>query len=118
MVEIDYNPERPPDVFFDTNVLLGLGVSGINSLQHLQSKRGFRFRYSMVNFVELVSHLDDIPSEKIQNPFKRYQAPFKKMARLFELSVLPSAEMRNGSGWLDSFVHFLSGASRVLPMRR
>lgn len=93
VVEIDYNPERPPDVFFDTNVLLGLGASGINSLQHLQSKRGFRFRYSMVNFVELVSHLDDIPSEKIPNPFKRYQAPFKKMTRLFELSVLPSAEM-------------------------
>ena len=44
VVEIDYNPERPPDVFFDTNVLLGFGVSGINSLQHLQSKRGFRFR--------------------------------------------------------------------------
>ena len=27
-------------------------------------------------------------------------------------------DLRNGSGWLDSFVHFLSGASRVLPMRR
>ena len=92
-VEIDYNPERPPDVFFDTNVLLGLGIKGIDSLHRLQSKRGFRFRYSMVNFIELVSHLNDVPSEEVPNPFKRYQAPFKKIARFFELSVLPSSEM-------------------------
>ena len=32
--------------------------------------------------------------------------------------IRPGDEVRNGSGWLDSFVHFLSGASRVLPMRR
>lgn len=92
-VEIDYSPAHPPDVFFDTNVLLGLGERGIESLRQLQAKRGFRFRYSMANFIELVSHLDDGDSAKVRNPFRRYQAPFKKVARLFDLEVLPSAEM-------------------------
>lgn len=92
-VEIDYNPDRPPDVFFDTNVIIGLGERGIESLRKLQAERRFRFRYSMVNFVELASHLGDDASPRMRDPFKRYRAAFRKIASLFELEVLPSAEM-------------------------
>ena len=90
-VEISYNPSKPPHVFFDTNVLLGLSKAGLESLQLLQANRGFRYRYSMLNYTELLSHLGDEPSTKYPNPFRRYQAAFQKLAQLFD-GVLPSAE--------------------------
>ena len=43
--------------------------------------------------------------------------PLKLKRDLRAVRIVKEAD-RNGSGWLDSFVHFLSGASRVLPMRR
>ena len=90
-VEIAYNPSKPPHVFFDTNVLLGLSKAGLESLQRLQANRGFRYRYSMLNYTELLSHLGDEPSTKYPNPFRRYQVTFQKLTQLFD-SVLPSAE--------------------------
>lgn len=92
-VEIDYEPANPPHVFFDTNVLRGLGKKGMEALRILQAERGFRFRYSMLNFVELVAHLADPPSERYPDPFRRFQATFKKIVELFDLEVLPSTEM-------------------------
>jgi hypothetical protein len=92
-VEIDYDPANPPHVLFDTNVLRGLGRKAIDALHVLQSSRGFQFRYSMLNFVELVAHLGDSPSVQSPNPFRKFQAPFRKILELFRLDVLPSAEM-------------------------
>ena len=92
-VEIDYNPSTPPHVFMDTNVLRGLGKKGIEALRLLQSGRGFQFRYSMLNFIELVAHLDDPPSAGSPDPFRKFQAPFKKIVELFCPDVLPSSEM-------------------------
>ncbi len=92
-VEIDYESTKPPDIFFDTNVLRGLGRKGMEALRALQAERGFQFRYSMLNFIELVAHLADPPSEESPDPFRKFQAPFKKMQELFSPEVLPSAEM-------------------------
>lgn len=92
-VEINYNPSIPPHVFIDTNVLRGLGKKGIEALRLLQSRHGFQFRYSILNFIELVAHLGDPPSAESPDPFGKFQAPFKKIFELFRLDVLPSAEM-------------------------
>jgi hypothetical protein len=89
---IGFNPSNPPEVIFDTNVLRDLNPSSVDSLRQLQAERGFRYRYSMLNFVELVSHLADPPTKDVGNPFAMFQCPFKRMKDLFDLNVLPSAE--------------------------
>lgn len=89
---IDFDPARPPDVFFDTNVFRDLNSTSMDALRQLQVERNFRYRYSMLNFVELVSHLSDAPSEDVSNPFAMFQGPFKRIIELFDLNVLPSAE--------------------------
>lgn len=91
--EIDYEPTKPPDVFFDTNVLRGLGRKGMDALRALRAERSFQYRYSMLNFIELVAHLADPPSDETPDPFRKFQAPFKKMLELFGPEVLSSAEM-------------------------
>ena len=60
-VRLSYDDARPPRVFFDTNVILGLGDAGEAELRRLKAECGFRFRFSMLNFVELLSHLGDAP---------------------------------------------------------
>ena len=89
---IDFDPAKPPDVFFDTNVFRDLNSTSMDALRQLQVERNFRYRYSMLNFVELVSHLGDAPSEDVSNPFAMFQKPFKRIIELFDLNVLPSAE--------------------------
>ncbi len=92
-VVIGWNPKNPPQVFFDTNVLLGLNPEGIAALKTLQKKREFIYRYSMLNFVELASHLGDEPSTRSRNPFRKYQAALFKIVANFDLKPLPSPEM-------------------------
>ncbi len=91
-VLIDYDPAHPIQVFFDTNVLLGLNPEGIQALKTLETKRGFTYRYSILNFVELGSHLGDHPSKTNKNPFRKYKVAFEKMASIFEPVPLPSPE--------------------------
>ena len=45
----------------------------------------------MLNFVELLSHLDDPPSKESPNPFQKYRAAFRRIYNIFD-GVLPSAE--------------------------
>lgn len=88
---IYFDPDRPPRVFFDTNVILGLGKHGKDALTRLRDAYGFRYRFSMQNFVELASHLADPQSAKVGDPFRKYQTAFRHIHQLFE-RVLPSAE--------------------------
>jgi hypothetical protein len=88
---VHYEPDRPPRVLLDTNVILGLGAAGEHDLRRLRAERRFKFRYSMTNFVELASHLADPPSEKTPDPFTRYRAAFRRLHTVFN-GVLPSAE--------------------------
>jgi hypothetical protein len=64
---------------------------GADALKRFWVEYGFKFRYSMFNFVELVSHLADSPSAKVRHPFKKYQTAFRRLHELFQ-GVLPSAE--------------------------
>ena len=89
---IDYNPQKPPQVFFDTHVLIGLNPRGIAALENLKNKKGFTYRYSMLNFLELASHLGDEPSANVLSPFTKFQMVFKKVTKLFHLNPLPSPE--------------------------
>ena len=90
-IHLRYDSERPPRVFFDTNVILGLGDAGATAIRRLIAERGFRFRFSMLNFVELLSHLGDSPSKKTPKPFDKYRAAFRRLYTIFD-GVLPSAE--------------------------
>lgn len=92
-ISIDYDPRFPPHVFFDTTVLIGLNAEAIDALNRLKIQQGFMYRYSMLNFVELASHMGDEPDSNTPNPFKKYQSAFKKIASLCDLRPLPSAEM-------------------------
>ena len=91
-INIDYDPRFPPHVFFDTNVVIGLNTEAIGALNRLKNLQGFIYRYSMLNFVELASHMGDEPDSNTQDPFKKYQSAFKKIVSLCDLRPLPSAE--------------------------
>jgi hypothetical protein len=90
---INFDPSHPPQVFFDTNVLRGLNDESKLALQRLQITRGFRYRYSMLNFTELASHLADPPSPDTRVPFRKFQASFRRLKLLFDFEPLPSPEM-------------------------
>ncbi len=92
-LEIKYQQDNPPVIFFDTNVWRSLNDTDISLLQHLQQKCGFRYRYSVTNFVELISHLEDQPSECSRNPFRMYRACFRRMGEICEREILPSPEV-------------------------
>jgi hypothetical protein len=68
-----------------------LGDSGAQSLGRLKVERGYRYRYSMTNFIELASHLADPPSEQTPNPFAKYRAAFRRLHTVFS-GPLPSPE--------------------------
>jgi hypothetical protein len=68
-----------------------LGDAGEAALRRLKAECGFRFRFSMLNFVELLSHLGDAPSKETANHFGKYRAAFRRVYSLFD-GVLPSAE--------------------------
>ena len=90
---VEYDINQPPDIFFDTNVWHGMNKDDKIFLDKLRQKRGFRYRYTVTNFVELVSHLADELSKKYSNPFNNFKACFRKIIGLCHAEVLPSPEM-------------------------
>jgi|CXWL01.1.fsa_nt_gi hypothetical protein len=90
---IGFPPERPPDVFFDTNVWVSMTWRDVEALEALRRERGFRYRYSVTNYVELLSRLGRGPSPGWANPFGIVRGAFRKIKHLCEPSVLPSPEM-------------------------
>ena len=86
-LEIKYNEDNPPIVFFDTNVWRSINDTDIAKLQCLQLKYGFRYRYSVTNFLELASHLED------EKPFQMFQSCFRRIHKLCDPDILPSPEM-------------------------
>ena len=50
-----YDPQNPPDTFFDTNVWISMNDKDIDTLELLKNQDGFRYRYSIINYVALVS---------------------------------------------------------------
>lgn len=88
-----YDETRPPDIFFDTNVWIGMSNSDSGALSSIQTKRGFGYRYSVTNYCELLSHLEDPPSESCGDPFIKYRQCFRKMIQICHHEVLPSPEM-------------------------
>ena len=92
-LEIKYNEDNPPIVFFDTNVWRSINDTDIAKLQCLQLKYGFRYRYSVTNFLELASHLEDQPSKSCEKPFQMFQSCFRRIHKLCDPDILPSPEM-------------------------
>ena len=90
---VDYDPQRPPDVFFDTNVWISMNQDDIRTLQRLKQNRGFCYRYSITNYVELVYHLEDLPSPCCASPFRKHQTCLKRLRQVCDPEVLPSPEM-------------------------
>jgi hypothetical protein len=90
---VEYDINQPPDVFFDTNVWIGMSKNDMAFLEDFQMSKSFRYRYTVTNFVELVSHLADEPSVKCPNPFDKFKACFRKIVRLCHAEILPSPEM-------------------------
>ena len=91
--QFEYDESNPPDIYFDTNVWIGMSSSDIDALVKLQSERGFRYRYSVTNYCELLSHLEDQPSKHCAEPFNKYRQCFRKIVQLCHAEVLPSPEM-------------------------
>lgn len=90
---VEHDPQSPPDIFFDTNVWIGMNKKDVDSLERLETQRGFRYRYSITNYCELLSHFEDPPSGSCQEPFIKYRQCFRKIRRLCHAEVLPSPEM-------------------------
>lgn len=90
---VKHDPQNPPDIVFDTNVWISLNQSDIESLKKLEFNHGFRYRYSVTNYCELLSHLEDEPSDSCSEPFIKYRQCFRKITELCHSDVLPSPEM-------------------------
>src|SRR6267143_1593304 len=58
---VTINFPDPPVVFFDTNVWRSMTESDVKCLEELRLKGGLRYAYSILNYVELMSHLDRAP---------------------------------------------------------
>lgn len=91
--DVKYDQNNPPVIFFDTNVWRSINDTDITALQHLQQKHGFLYRYSVTNFIELASHLEDPPSKSYREPFKMFRGCFLKIRTLCTPEILPSPEM-------------------------
>ncbi len=90
---ISYPPDNPPDIFFGTGVWIGMSREEEEALNLHKMQRGFRYRYSVTNYVELLSRLGRGPTPSWQNPFVRVRAAFRRIRRLCDPEVLPSPEM-------------------------
>ena len=86
--------QNPCDIFFDTNVWISMNDEDINKLKRLRLKYGFRYRYSFINFVELVSHLHDLPTKRCKSPFNKYRNCFVKIDKVCHHEVLPLPELK------------------------
>lgn len=92
ILEINYNENNPPSIFFDTNVWRGINDADIATLQCLQRKHRVTYRYSVTNFIELASHLEDQPSKHCRKPFQMFQSCFRRIRELCDRDILPSPE--------------------------
>lgn len=90
---ISFLPENPPDVVFDTNVWVSMRPADLDSLKRLRLERGFRYRYSVTNYVELLSRLARGPAPGWMNPFGIVRGAFRRIHELCDAEVLPSPEM-------------------------
>lgn len=90
---VEFDPNIPPEVLFDTHIWLNMSRPDEQVLQRLKGELGFRFRYSITNYVELLSQLAHGPTKKRKNPFGMVRGAFRKIQRLCEQEVLPSPEM-------------------------
>lgn len=64
----------------------------VEHLKSLQIERGFRYRYSVTNYVELISRLARGPAPGWSNPFAKVRAAFRRIRTLCDVEVLPSPE--------------------------
>ena len=87
-LEIKYDENNPPIIFFDTNVWRSINDTGIATLQRLQQRYRFRYRYSVTNFIELASHLKDQPSKCCRDPFRMFQACFRRILKVCDSEIL------------------------------
>ncbi len=102
---MEHDPQKPPEVFFDTNVWIGMNNADMDALARIQAKRGFLYRYSVTNYCEILAHLEDPPSESCQNPFSKYQWCFRKIVQICQPEILPSPEMELlGMAGLDHYL--------------
>lgn len=90
---IDFPASHPPEVYFDTNVWLSMSDADLESLQVHKAQRGYRYRYSITNYIEMLSRLGRGATPRFLNPFGRIRAAFRRIQRLCEPEVLPSPEM-------------------------
>ncbi len=90
---ISFPPNHPPDVCFDTNVWVSMTREDITALENLRRNKGFRYRYSITNYVELLARLGRGPAPGWDNPFAIVRAAFRKIKHLCDTYVLPSPEM-------------------------
>lgn len=90
---ISFPSDNPPDVYFDTGVWIGMSTDEEESLKVHKTERQFRYRYSVTNYIELLSRLGHGPTPDWRDPFGKVRAAFRRIRRLCDPVVLPSPEM-------------------------
>ncbi len=105
------NKQNPPDIYFDTNVWIGMNNNDIKHLKYLQSKYGFCYKYSIINFIELVSHFADPYTISNNNHFIKYRNCFFKIRTICDNQPLlfPEIELLNMAG----LSHYVSDTWKI-----
>ncbi len=105
---VEFDQQIPPEVLLDTHIWLNMSKPDEQVLHVLRNQKGFRFRYSITNYIELLSQLAKGPTKKRKNPFSMVRGAFRKIKRLCEPTVLPSPEMAHLEG--TQLLHYLHPA--------
>lgn len=103
---VEFDQHFPPEVLLDTHIWLSMSKPEVQVLENLKDLLGFRFRYSITNYVELLSQLAQGPTRKRKNPFGMVRSAFRKIRRLCQEGVVPSPEMAYlESAQLEHYLH-------------
>jgi hypothetical protein len=61
---VEFDPNIPVEILLDTHIWLNMSKAEEQVAQRLRTELCFRFRYSMTNYIELLSQLAQGPTKK------------------------------------------------------
>ncbi len=90
---------EPPDVYCDTNIWRSMTATQLNRLLELRTVVPLRYWFSIVNYIELISHLGS-------TEFHRVRSWFHRVRTLCNGNILPSPEWEfMASIGMDKYIH-------------
>ncbi len=89
----------PPDIYCDTNIWRSMTAIELGRLAELQAVIPVRYWFSIINYIEMISHLGS-------TDFHRVRSWFQRVHTLCDGNILPSPEWEfMASMGMDKYIH-------------